>query len=172
MYKLVHAWGHDRLEVKQQQTWSLAALELLAEAVEKYQGSLVMEARLVLHVMADFTTMETACGPLYAFTHRDRSSVDVVGDFLGRIGRWAYEHAVRDFDVQITGQILGAKHPSTLASMNNLANVLSRQDKYEQTEEMHRQELAICQMVLGTEHPSTLTSMNNLATNLDCNKSC
>ena len=56
--------------------------------------------------------------------------------------------------------------------MNNLANVLSRQDKYEQTEEMHRQELAICQMVQGKEHPSTLTSMNNLATNLDCNKSC
>jgi hypothetical protein len=35
--------------------------------------------------------------------------------------------------------VLGKEHPSTLTSMNNLATVLSDQNKYEQAEEMHRQ---------------------------------
>jgi Flp pilus assembly protein TadD len=47
--------------------------------------------------------------------------------------------------------------------MNNLATVLRDQGKYEEAEEMHRQELGSCETVLGKEHPDTLTSMNNLA---------
>ncbi len=47
--------------------------------------------------------------------------------------------------------------------MNNLAEVLSRQGKHKEAEEMHRQALALRETVLGKEHPSTLTSMNNLA---------
>lgn len=86
MHKLVHAWGHDRLEVEQRQRWSLAALKLLSEAVEEYRGNLAMEARLVPHVMANFTTMSTACGLSYTFTNRERDSVAMVGDFLRRLG--------------------------------------------------------------------------------------
>ena len=35
--------------------------------------------------------------------------------------------------------------------------------KYEQAEEMRRQELGLRETVLGKEHPDTLTSVNNLA---------
>jgi hypothetical protein len=48
-------------------------------------------------------------------------------------------------------------------SMNNLANVLDSQGRYEEAEAMHRQELAICEKVLGREHPDTLTSLYCLA---------
>jgi Tfp pilus assembly protein PilF len=58
--------------------------------------------------------------------------------------------------------MLGKEHPSILASMNNLASVLSDQGKYEQAEEMHRQTLMLKEMVLSKEHTSTLTGMNNL----------
>jgi len=37
--------------------------------------------------------------------------------------------------------MLGKEHSSTLASINNLAAVLRDQGKYEQAEEMYRQEL-------------------------------
>ncbi len=50
-----------------------------------------------------------------------------------------------------------------LASMNNLAEVLSSQGKYKEAEEMHGQALALRERVLGKEHPDTLLSMNNLA---------
>ena len=53
--------------------------------------------------------------------------------------------------------------PSTLASMNNLAGVLSSQGSYEEAERIHREALALMESVLGKEHPSTLASMNNLA---------
>ena len=52
----------------------------------------------------------------------------------------------------------GTEHPSTLTSMDNLALVLSRQGKYEQAEEMHRQALGLRETVLGKEHPDTLES--------------
>ena len=47
--------------------------------------------------------------------------------------------------------------------MNNLAEVLDSQGKYEEAEEMHQQALELREKVLGHEHPATLTSMNNLA---------
>jgi tetratricopeptide repeat protein len=40
--------------------------------------------------------------------------------------------------------------------MNNLATVLSDQDRYEQAEEMHRQALVLYEVMLGKEHPSEL----------------
>jgi tetratricopeptide (TPR) repeat protein len=46
--------------------------------------------------------------------------------------------------------------------MNNLAEALGDQGKYEQAEEMHRQALRLSETILGKEHPSTLASMNNL----------
>jgi hypothetical protein len=59
--------------------------------------------------------------------------------------------------------MLGKRHPHTLASMSNLAGVLSDQGKYKQAEEMHRQAHEPYETVLGKEHPHTLTSMDNLA---------
>ncbi|ERF76215.1 hypothetical protein EPUS_04292 [Endocarpon pusillum Z07020] len=47
--------------------------------------------------------------------------------------------------------------------MNNLAEVLRLQGKYEETEEMHGQILGLRKLVMGLEHPDTPTSMNNLA---------
>jgi Tetratricopeptide repeat len=38
-----------------------------------------------------------------------------------------------------------------------------RRGKYEEAEQMHRQELELTEKVLGKEHPDTLASMNNLA---------
>jgi hypothetical protein len=41
--------------------------------------------------------------------------------------------------------------------------VLKDQGKYEQAEELHRQELGLSGTALGKEHPSTLISIANLA---------
>jgi Tfp pilus assembly protein PilF len=57
---------------------------------------------------------------------------------------------------------LGAEHPATLASVNNLGSVLEKQGKYEEAEVMHRRALETKEKVLGPEHPSTLASVSNL----------
>jgi hypothetical protein len=44
-------------------------------------------------------------------------------------------------DRQALETVLGKEHPDALVSMSNLADVLSDQVRYEQTEEMHRQNI-------------------------------
>jgi tetratricopeptide (TPR) repeat protein len=58
---------------------------------------------------------------------------------------------------------VGPEHPDTLTSMNELCLALSRQGKYAEAAQMHRQTLELRKKVSGPEHPDTLTSMNNLA---------
>lgn len=50
-----------------------------------------------------------------------------------------------------------------LISINNLANVLNEQGKYEAAEKFHRRALGDYETRLEREHPETLISINNLA---------
>jgi RNA polymerase sigma factor (sigma-70 family) len=58
---------------------------------------------------------------------------------------------------------LGADHPDTLASMNNLAAVLQDQGELEAARQLHERVLTTVRRVLGEDHLSTLASLNNLA---------
>ncbi len=58
---------------------------------------------------------------------------------------------------------LGEKHPDTLASMGNLAELYRSQGKYEKAEPLSLKNWQLKREVLGEKHPHTLTSMNNLA---------
>ena len=58
---------------------------------------------------------------------------------------------------------LGADHPDTIATVNNLATCLSAQGKRAEAEPMFRQALAAFTRVLGADHPNTIATVNNLA---------
>ncbi|KAK5454687.1 hypothetical protein LTR55_012126 [Exophiala xenobiotica] len=98
------------------------------------------------------------------------------------LGRYREAEVMHGQALHLRGKVLGEEHPSTLASMNDLAIVLEQQGKYEEAEQMHRQALDRMKKgkyeaaevthrqalhlrgkVLGEEHRSTLGSMNNLA---------
>ena len=68
--------------------------------------------------------------------------------------------------------MLGPEHLFTLASMNNLAIVLSSQRKYEEAKAIIQQTLARYKKILGTDHPSMLTSMCNLTWVLNSQGKC
>ena len=59
--------------------------------------------------------------------------------------------------------IWGPGHPSTAASLDNLAVLYSKWGKYEEAEPLHQRALAIRERALGAEHPDTAGSLNNLA---------
>ena len=65
--------------------------------------------------------------------------------------------------LEVQRRVLGLEHPNTLASMNNLANVLQEQGQWQEAEQIHREVLEVRRIVLGQEHPDTLASMHNLA---------
>ncbi len=62
--------------------------------------------------------------------------------------------------------MLGAEHPDTLTSANNLALSLVDQGKHADAERIQREVLGVHKRVLGAEHPGTLSSANNLALSL------
>jgi tetratricopeptide (TPR) repeat protein len=61
----------------------------------------------------------------------------------------------------IIHRVLGAEHPDTGSSLNNLAGLYVRRGKYEQAEPLYEQALALSQRVLGAEHPTTQTILAN-----------
>ena len=76
--------------------------------------------------------------------------IDRMKGFLFRIGRWCEAYEMQVFHFRKTEKMLGKEHPDTLTSMNNLAEVLSQQGKYEEAEEMHGQALELKEMCSGS----------------------
>jgi len=64
--------------------------------------------------------------------------------------------------IEAERRVLGEANPTTLATMNNLAAVYSREAKYAQAEDLYRRLIEAKRRVLGPDHPSTLSSMNGL----------
>jgi hypothetical protein len=60
-------------------------------------------------------------------------------------------------------QLLGEEHPYTLASKNNLAEILSAQGELTGARRLQEEVVAACLRLLGEDHPDTLTGKNNLA---------
>ena len=63
-------------------------------------------------------------------------------------------------------RILGDEAPSTLASMNNLAETLRALGDFAGARSLLERGLDVHRRLLGDEHPTTLTSLNNLALTL------
>ena len=59
--------------------------------------------------------------------------------------------------------ILDSEHPSVLACMNNLAEVLESQGRLDEAQELGREILQTKVKVLGPQHSSTLATMSNLS---------
>ena len=59
--------------------------------------------------------------------------------------------------------MLGADHPDTLHSRNNLADAYQAAGRLGEAIPLYEQTLADRERVLGADHPDTLTSRNNLA---------
>jgi hypothetical protein len=58
---------------------------------------------------------------------------------------------------------LGANHPTTATSLNNLAELYRVMGRYPAAEPLYVRSLAIREEQLGANHPDTATSLNNLA---------
>ncbi|KAH8834502.1 hypothetical protein DL96DRAFT_1810756 [Flagelloscypha sp. PMI_526] len=72
-------------------------------------------------------------------------------------------HDVCQKDLTESQQRLGAIHPYTLSSMNNLAWTYSDLGQYRDALELKEQVVKLQKRMLGEDHPHTLTCMNNLA---------
>ena len=80
-----------------------------------------------------------------------------------RFARYAMAEPLYDEALSITRRVLGADHPNTAVSLNNLAALYRAQGRYEDAEPLYDEALSIRRRVLGADHPDTASSLNNLA---------
>jgi tetratricopeptide (TPR) repeat protein len=78
-------------------------------------------------------------------------------------GRFNEAEAYFNEVLQSCKEVLGPEHPSTLASMANLASTLLNQGRWKEAEDLEVQVIETRKRLLGEEHPETLTTMANLA---------
>jgi Tfp pilus assembly protein PilF len=65
--------------------------------------------------------------------------------------------------LRIHEQTLGAEHPNTATSLNNLAELYRAQGRYGEAEPLFERALRITETALGAEHPDNAQCLNNLA---------
>ena len=92
-----------------------------------------------------------------------RDALDTLATQLRAAGAFAAELGLRQTVLHAEERVLGAEHPHTLASRNNLALALNDRGEPRRAAELHQQTLILMERVRGAEHPDTLNSRNNLA---------
>jgi len=78
-------------------------------------------------------------------------------------GRYNEAIPLAERTLAISEAQLGADHPATAGSLNNLAALYRSMGRYEEAEPLFQRALAIYEAQLGGSHPLTATSLNNLA---------
>jgi hypothetical protein len=85
------------------------------------------------------------------------------GYFLKEQGRYADTEPLFERSLAILEKALGAEHPSTAVSLNNLAELYRAQGEYGRATPLSERALAIYEKTYGAEHSSTAASLDNLA---------
>jgi len=94
------------------------------------------------------------------------SAAAELGVLYQRLGLAAEAETLIRTVLEIRVKTLGEDHPSSLMSLNQLADFLFSQGRIGEVEPLDRKTLEIRRRVLGENHPDTLRSLNGLAATL------
>ena len=94
---------------------------------------------------------------------REATLATNLGYHLSAIGAYGAAEPLYARALGICEAQLGADHPDTASSLNNLAGLYESQGRYEAAEPLYERALGIREAQLGAEHPTTANSLNNLA---------
>ncbi len=90
--------------------------------------------------------------------------LDALGQTYGGLGFHSRSAELHAAALKLRRAELGPAHPETVASLNNLAEALQAEGKFEQALPFCEEAFRLADATLGREHADTLTSMSNLAT--------
>jgi len=93
----------------------------------------------------------------------DAKAAHATSAMLKEMGLYAPGLSFAEWACGVSERRLGAEHPDTLNTFNNLAGLYHSQDRYDEAEPLYLRTLEVRERTLGEEHPSTLISVNNLA---------
>jgi tetratricopeptide (TPR) repeat protein len=169
MHPLVHSWVRERADITDQAEWPRATALILGlscpwlHSTEDYSFQRFLLPHLVNCSKYFLIENELKKENIYSCW------LDICHSFT-RIyystGQQQAELHLKQINVEAQKRTIGHEHPDTLSSMNNLANSLNSQGRYQEAANLCEEVLAVQKRTLGHEHPDTLGSMNNLANSL------
>jgi Tfp pilus assembly protein PilF len=153
---------------------------LVAHYVDQVSGDSVAQAAVerVIATSAAELTYSSTLAPIRAFLPILRSVTDGallregeaaatlctwLGRHLKEVGSYEIAQPYIERSVAIHERVVGAEHPDTALSLNNLAGLYQAEGNYPAARPLHERALAIYEQVLGDSHPDTARSLNNLA---------
>jgi hypothetical protein len=134
MYRLVHAWSHDRLlnVTKDVYLFYVAALVKLCDAIHLSIGPPAAKLRLMPPLRANFERI----GSMQVDKKDDLMGLSDIlayaGGFAAGIGRWNNAGATKLEVLNRRTQILSAEDPDTIVAMTNFVNTLGDQGQLEE----------------------------------------
>ena len=156
IHRLVQEVLRDVLKAEEQQ-WQARVIQALNQVFPypKFENWGQCE-RLVEQVQAIDRQTATQTSKLARLLNK-------TGYFLSEQGRYSEAEPLYLEALNIRRSQLGAEHPYTATSLNNLAALYRAQGRYAEAEPLYLDALNIRRSQLGAEHPDTAQSLNNLA---------
>ena len=160
MHRLVQAVLRDNLDEETQHRWAACAVRTLSVCFpDATVANWPLCQRYLPHALVCTTYIQQ-----WAITSPEATTLLFqAGHYCYRRGQYPDAGALWKQALTVNERVLGAEHPDTLSSLNNLALLYAEQGKYELAEPLYQRALASYERVLGAEHPNTLSSLNNLA---------
>ena len=162
IHRLVQAVQMDAMEPQTQRQWAESAVRAVNDVFPKYSQDTAAWPQCLRYL-----DQVRACHALiehYGLAFVEAASV------TNRTGLYLYDHALYALAepllqraLLICEQQLGAEHPDTATSLNNLAALYHAQGRHSEAEPLLQRALSIREQQLGAEHPDTANSLNSLA---------
>jgi tetratricopeptide (TPR) repeat protein/nucleoside phosphorylase len=162
IHRLVQAVQMDAMEPQRQRQWAESVVRAVNQLFPKDPRDLATWPQCLRYL--DQAQVCYALVEQYLFSFVEAASM------LNRAGLYLQKHASYTMAeplyvraLAIYEQQLGAMHPYTAQSLNNLAMLYYTQGKYAEAEPLLKRALAIHEQQLGAIHPDTAQSLSNLA---------
>jgi tetratricopeptide (TPR) repeat protein len=159
VHRLVQAVTQDSLPTEAAQQWKQRAVLAVCAARPKVSDVTQWPAceRWLPHALLCATWIEQE----QISSLEAARLLNEAGYYLRQRGRNREAEPLYQRALAILEQQLGALHPYTATSLNNLAALYHNQGKYELAEPLLRRALAIWEQTLGDDHPNTRAGRGN-----------
>ncbi|KAL7268124.1 hypothetical protein RUND412_009268 [Rhizina undulata] len=168
IHPLIHTWARERQTnstVRRQNAET--AITLVASTIvindnERSSADWIFARRILSHLnVCQENISEYLSGS--DNTPKGAEASSAIGSAYEQLGFFnaaevSYRSALTSFE-----KTLGSDHPSTLATLNDIASVFREQGRYKEVVEMFQKTLAGREKALGSHHPSTLITVNGIA---------
>jgi tetratricopeptide (TPR) repeat protein len=161
IHRLVQMVARDRMGEDRGRKWVEAAVDFLAKTY-RFDPHVMTTWAACGQLMPHLAVVVELAAELDHLTVRAAYLNGSAGYYLQHFGDLVRARPYYERALAIREAVLGADHPDTALSLNNLGALLDSMGDYAGARPYYERALAIREAVLGADHPDTALSLNNL----------